>query len=64
MLIKKNDCYMVDIKVSWLDSDQLHLNIITSDFERGHWVHQSRSMFFSPEELSMIADHINDTLAR
>lgn len=55
---------MVDIKVSWLDSDQLHLNIITSDFERGHWVHQSRSMFFSPEELSMIADHINDTLAR
>lgn len=64
MQIQSNDCYKLDVKVSWLDSDQLHLNIVTSNFERGHWVHQSRSLFLSPEELSKIADHINDTLCR
>lgn len=64
MLIKESDCYRVEVAVSWLDQDQLHLKIVTHDKEKTGWVTQSRSMFFSPEELSKIADHINDTLCR
>jgi hypothetical protein len=64
MLIQKLDDYELNIGLSWLSQEELHLKITTTILDNVSGSTHTRSYFISPEEASRIADHINDVLCR
>ena len=60
MIIQSNPNYKLEVKVTWLSPDLMHLKFITQDDSLGL---QERDYFLAPEELSLMTDYINDTLA-
>jgi hypothetical protein len=64
MLIQKLDDYELNIGLSWLSQDELHLKITTTILDGVSGSTHTRSYFISPDEAMRIADHINDVLCR
>jgi hypothetical protein len=61
MLIQKQDDYELRVSLSWLSPEELHLKITTTILDS---VSQNRSLFITPEQAGLIADHINRVLCR
>jgi hypothetical protein len=66
MLIQKLDDYELQVSLTWLSPDELHLKIssVIMDPHTSTASTQNRSYFMRPEEAMRIADHINDVLCR
>jgi hypothetical protein len=52
---------VIDIAVAWLAPDELELSIAETINGETHY---HRTRYFAPEELTRLADYINDTLCR
>ena len=53
--------YSLDVKVTWLTPEMIRLS-----FSRGSDIleYAPQDYFLSPQELAVVADHINDVLCR
>jgi hypothetical protein len=64
MIIQQNDCYKLEVKIQWLDAEQVHVKIVTHNLEKTGWVQATHNYFMKPEELAKMSDYIDSTLAR
>lgn len=59
MILQEIEGYKFEVKLAWLDQDQIQLKILrTVGTEQ-----RNQDYYFKPEELSKLADYIRDTLA-
>ena len=64
MLIQKLDDYELSVSLTWLSPEELHLKITTTVLDGVTGTTQKRSLFLTPQQAMLIADHINDVLCR
>jgi hypothetical protein len=66
MLIQKLDDYELNVGLTWLSQQELHLKITTSmvDGTTSTASTHNRSYFITPEEAMRLADYLNDVLCR
>ena len=64
MLIQKLDDYELNVGLTWLSPEELHLKITTTILDGVTGTTHNRSYFISPEEAMRLADYLNDVLCR
>ena len=64
MLIHQQEDYELRVSLAWLSPEELHLKITTTILDGGTGTTHNRSLFITPEQAILIADHINDVLCR
>jgi hypothetical protein len=64
MLIQKLDDYELNVGLTWLSQQELHLKITTTILDGVTGTTHNRSYFITPEEAMRLADYLNDVLCR
>jgi hypothetical protein len=64
MLIQKLDDYELNVGLTWLSPEELHLKFTTTILDGVTGTTHNRSYFISPEEAMRLSDYINDVLCR
>lgn len=64
MIIQESPTYKLEVKVQWLDHDQVHLKMIQHNLNKRGWEISTTNFFMEPEQLARLSTLIDDTLAR
>lgn len=58
MILQEIEGYRFEVRLAWVDHEQLQLKIIRTIDTVTH----NQDFYFNPEQLSRLADYINDRL--
>lgn len=58
MTLQEHEGYKFEVKLSWLDQDQIQLKILRTVGTET----RNQDFYFHPKELERLAEYINDTL--